>query len=127
MKPFSARALGHCGEDIAARYLEAKGYRILERNYATRYGEIDLVALCCLSEEGGRLVFVEVKTRRNQRCGYPEESITPKKLNHLILACQEYLQSHQKEEVDWQIDVVAIELSPGSPVQVTHLENVTLP
>src|SRR2546428_6795733 len=63
--------LGEEGERAAARFLEARGYRILERNYRTRRGEIDLIA-----EDGRMLVFVEVKVRLDDRFGGPAAAIT---------------------------------------------------
>lgn len=121
----STRSLGRQGEDIAIEYLERKGYRILERNYTTSFGEIDIIATWSPPQEEKRLIFVEVKMRRNRRYGYPEESITLKKLQHLILAGQDYLQKHLKEDIEWQIDVLSIEM--GTKPKITHLENITLP
>ncbi|RCK76292.1 MAG: protein of unknown function UPF0102 [Anaerolineae bacterium] len=121
----STRSLGRQGEDLAVRYLEGKGYQILERNYTTSFGEIDIIAAWSPPCEAKRLVFVEVKMRRNRRYGYPEDSITSKKLQHLILASQDYLQKHLKEDIDWQIDVLSIEM--GLKTQITHLENITVP
>jgi putative endonuclease len=121
----SMHNLGRQGEDLAVKYLERKGYQILERNYTTSFGEIDIVAAWTPPQETKRLVFVEVKLRRNRRYGYPEESVTPKKLQHLILASQDYLQKHLKEDIDWQIDVLSIEM--GTKTKITHLENITVP
>lgn len=121
----STRSLGHQGEDLAIEYLERKGYQILERNYVTSFGEIDIVAAWSPPQETKRLVFVEVKMRRNRRYGYPEESVTPKKLHHLILASQDYLKKHLKEDIEWQIDVLSIEM--GAKTKITHLENITVP
>lgn len=121
----STRSLGRQGEDLAIEYLERKGYQILERNYTTSFGEIDIVAARSTPQETQRLVFVEVKMRRNRRYGYPEQSITTKKLQHLILASQDYLQKHLKEDIDWQIDVLSIEM--GTKTVITHLENITVP
>ncbi|GAB4474388.1 MAG: YraN family protein [Anaerolineales bacterium] len=122
----SLRNLGRRGEELAVAYLEEKGYRILERNYFTSYGEIDIIASYQAPQEVERLVFVEVKARRNRRFGFPEESITPKKLNHLILSCQDYLQKHSKEDSDWQIDVISIEFAAQQEPIITHLDNVTV-
>jgi putative endonuclease len=121
----SMHNLGRQGEDLAVKYLERKGYQILERNYTTSFGEIDIVAAWTPPQETKRLVFIEVKLRRNRRYGYPEESVTPKKLQHLILASQDYLQKHLKEDIDWQIDVLSIEM--GTKTKITHLENITVP
>ena len=68
------QALGAFGERVAAAHLEAKGYRILERNYRRREGEIDIVAV-----SGGCLVFVEVRTRRGKERGSAVESVSPAK------------------------------------------------
>ena len=72
------KRIGNQGEKIAAAYLESKGYRILEQNYHTRFGEIDLVA-----QEGDSLVFVEVKARTSTTFGLPEASVTPAKLEKI--------------------------------------------
>jgi len=66
------KELGDRGEDIAAKYLQQQGYRIVQRNYRSRYGEVDII---CAQQ--GILVFVEVKTRTSNAFGFPEESITP--------------------------------------------------
>lgn len=126
MNPASTRSLGYQGEELAAKYLQSKGYRILERNYFTPYGEIDLIACSELPHDKPCIVFVEVKMRRNRQFGFPETSITPKKLNHLVRACQEYLQKHSIEDFDWQIDVVSIEIGENSRVNIHHIENVTI-
>ena len=73
--------LGARGEDIAAAFLQAHGYTIQRRNYRCRYGEIDLV---CTHD--AVLVFCEVKLRRSNSFGMPEEAITPRKLARLALA-----------------------------------------
>ncbi|MCX8061806.1 MAG: YraN family protein [Anaerolineales bacterium] len=122
----SARSLGYRGEEIAVSYLESKGYKILARNYSTPYGEIDIIACPELPQETQRIVFVEVKMRRNQQFGYPESSVTPKKLNRLIRASRDYIQKHHIEDLDWQIDVVSIEIGQNSSVNIHHIENVTI-
>jgi putative endonuclease len=99
------RQLGRRGEQIAAQHLQQQGYEILTRNWRCEWGEIDIVA-----REGDTLAFVEVRTRRGERFGTPEESITPDKKAHMIAAAQTYLQEQGLEEVDWRIDVTAIEI-----------------
>lgn len=127
MKRYSSKKIGWQGENLAAAYLESKGYQILERNYVTPFGEIDIIASSPSLQESDRLVFIEVKMRRNQRYGYPEASITQNKLNHLIKASLDYLQKHSREEFDWQIDVISIELSSKFEIDIHHFENVTIP
>ena len=115
----SRRALGQLGEALAARELERRGYRIVERNWRCPIGEIDIIA-----EKDGRLVIVEVRTRRGDERGTPQESITPAKQARLIQAAQTYLQEHALDDRDWRIDVVAVELSPrGELLRVGVIEN----
>lgn len=115
-----ARAgLGRRGETLAAEKLAALGYQIVARNYRCAPGEIDLIAL-----RGEVWVFVEVRTRRGKAFGTPEESITPRKRQHLIAAAQSYLQENNLDDADWRIDVVAVELTPqGRLVRVEVIEN----
>ena len=111
----SRQRLGQRGEEIAKRRLESEGYNVLEVNYRAGRVEIDLVA-----EQGGVLVFVEVRTRRGLSYGPPEESITPSKQAHLVAAAHAYLQGHDAAARDWRIDVVAINL--GRDGRVSRLD-----
>jgi putative endonuclease len=113
------QSLGQRGEDYAAQYLIDHGYALLARNWRCPMGEIDLV-----TEKNDRLIFVEVRTRRGDRLGTPEESITPAKRAKLIAAAQTYLAEHGQTERDWRIDVVAIEIgSRGEVKRCTVIEN----
>lgn len=114
--------LGQWGETRAAQYLLEMGYSILTRNYRTPYGEIDLVS-CQETLEGQVLVFVEVKTRAGQAFGYPEESITARKQEHLLAGAQHYLQQHPDWQGGWRIDVIAIQRLQQGSVQIRHFEN----
>lgn len=114
--------LGKWGETQAAQYLAGAGYAILTRNYRTPYGEIDLVSRH-ETLEGQVLVFVEVKTRSSQAFGYPEESITASKQEHLLAGAQYYLQQHSDWEGGWRIDVIAIQRLQQGAVQIRHFEN----
>lgn len=115
-KASAGAALGGAGERLAAGWLEARGYRVLARNWRCVYGELDLIA-----EEAGELVFVEVKTRRGVAHGAPEEAITARKRAHLIDAAQWYLVEHQCEAQPWRIDVIAIQLDGrGKLTDVRH-------
>lgn len=111
--------LGERGEILAAEKLSELGYTLLTRNYRCPYGEIDVIARL-----GETLVFVEVRTRRGQQFGSPEESITARKQAHLIAAAQNYLQENNLSNVSWRIDVVAVELAKnGKLLRVEVLEN----
>jgi putative endonuclease len=100
------KGLGNTGEHLATEKLVSCGYRIVEHNFSCRLGEIDIVA-----EDGDDLVFVEVKTRRGDAYGLPEEAITIRKQRKLIELAFYYLDLHSCVERSWRIDVVAVQLS----------------
>lgn len=106
---------GKEGEELAAKFLEAKGFVILERNFRHGRGEIDLIAQC-----GSLLVFVEVKRRRSSRYGYPEEAVHQAKRNRLRLAAEAYLL-----QKNWigpiRFDVIALLDAEG----LEHFEDVS--
>lgn len=102
----STTAVGRAGEEAACRFLASQGYRILHRNLRFRAGELDVVA-----EEGGTLVFVEVKTRSGSSHGTAAEAVTPRKQAQLVrLACI-YL-ARQGEERPCRFDVVTVAPAP---------------
>lgn len=103
-----ASEVGARGEQVAAEYLQRLGYRILQTNYRTRYGEIDLVC-----QHDGDLVFVEVKARTSYRYGRPEEAITAGKRQRLKLAAALYLQEHAARWRRLRLEMVAVDLTPG--------------
>jgi len=104
------RSLGDRGEDMAAAHLKKQGYKILERNYRTPIGEIDLVA-----RHQGALVFIEVKTRRSRRFGSPQEAVHPAKQERLRNLAEYYLQQQGLGEVMVRFDVVGILWQGGKP------------
>lgn len=117
----SRRLLGQWGENVAALHLEDKGLQILERNWRCALGEIDIVA--CDREE---YVFVEVKTRRGQEMGFPEEGLTEKKARKLLELAQRYLFDHDLDP-DWRVDLVAVELDKsGKLIRCEHIANAIL-
>jgi len=101
-------AFGRQGELEAAAFLEKKGYRILERNYRSRYGEIDIIA-----EDGRVVVFVEVKARGSDRFGAPTASVDERKQKKLLLTAQFYIESRRLFDSDLRFDVVGIETDGG--------------
>lgn len=121
----NAQKIGGQGEALAAAYLQERGYRLIECNARTPYGELDLVMQ--QTEPAPVTVFVEVKTRRSTHFGLPEVAITPRKRQHLLAAAQAYLQAHPQWDGDWRIDVIAI-LWPraAAAVEIAHFENAVL-
>ena len=104
----SAQATGKLGESLAEAYLKKKGYRILERNVRSPFGEIDIVA-----KHDGVLVFVEVKTRKDTSFGLPEEAVDGRKKNQLARLASWYLTRFRKADVQVRFDVLAIDLTPN--------------
>ena len=107
---------GALGEQIACDHLAARGYEIVARNWRCPRGEIDIVA-----RDGACWAFVEVKTRRGLAAGLPEDAMTPRKLARLIELAQTFLAECEAGEVDWRIDLVAIELGRGNAVRRLEL------
>lgn len=102
----SRQGLGRTGERLASEELVRQGYQIVERNFRCSFGEIDIVA-----EDGQELVFVEVKTRRGNAFGLPEDAVTLKKQQKIVQVASYYLDLHMCFERAWRIDVVAVQLS----------------
>lgn len=118
-------SVGAFGEDYACFHLQKLGFRILERNFRARYGEIDIVALPPVDQEEV-LLCIEVKTRTSIQFGTPEEAITKRKLYELIKTSAYYLLLHP-EHVAHRIDVISILCSPAYEVlSLQHFENITL-
>ncbi len=115
-------SLGRAGEDLAAAYLLQRGYTIRQRNWrAPRLGEIDIVA-----QEGDVLTLVEVRTRRGNVYGTPEESLTPAKQQRMALLAECYCQQHQADlpAGGVRIDVVAVEMTAaGRLVRIALIQN----
>ena len=102
------KVLGGQGEQAAAKLLEQRGYRILDRNVRTKLGELDLVA-----RDGGTICFVEVKARRSAAFGLPQEAVTRQKQRHLVRMAQWYLKAKQLTGVSARFDVVALIVGPN--------------
>ena len=116
--------VGRWGEEQAARFLRGRGYTILDRNYHTPAGEIDLIA-SQFDRGVSYLVFVEVKTRSSLKYGYPEQGVTRRKWDHLLEAVKHYLAANPDLEQDWRVDVIAVQRSaPGAEPEIGHFENV---
>ena len=109
------KELGAKGEGIAVRYLKSRGYRILERNYRIRLGEIDIIA-----EQGADLVFIEVKTRSDTLFGSPFDSVTAPKQRQLSKVALEYISKHGCHNRPARFDVVGVLLRGANPTQLQN-------
>lgn len=109
------KALGQQGEEIAVGYLQKEGYGILDRNFRTRYGELDVI---CMKKD--ILVFVEVKTRRSETYGTAEEALTAKKIEHIRKVALHYLNSHPVRHKEIRFDVITILMRNDEP-QLNHI------
>lgn len=101
--PSSRQTFGKHGEEIARCFLEDLGMKTLEENWHCRFGELDLIMM-----EGDELVFVEVKTRRSNQVGFPEEMIDRGKIKRLKTSAEQYIEQHDKQEIFWRFDIIAI-------------------
>ena len=111
------KVTGRHGEKISADYLEKKGYRILERNYLSRYGEIDIIAA-----DDNNIIFVEVKTRVCSPMVTGAESVTSSKQQRVSATASIYLQQNPTE-LQPRFDVIAVEYSKDTFEVTDHIEN----
>lgn len=114
------KILGNLGEEAAVAFLLKRGYKILERNYRKRIGEIDIIAFDNKFDE---YVFVEVKTRKNLNFGYPEESVNQKKKLKIQKTAQWWLLGKKLKDPKWRIDVISILWSEKTPT-IDHIQNI---
>jgi putative endonuclease len=107
---------GKRGENIAASWLTGQGYRIVARNWRRPCGELDLIV-----ERDGEIIAVEVKTRRGDAMGAPEEAVTLSKRRKLIATLQTYLMERGDEQTPYRIDVIAVRLDrSGRWLETVH-------
>ena len=109
---------GKKGEDLAAKYLAQLGYRVLQRNWYCRWGEIDLVA-----KEGGSIIFVEVKYRSAGWFGDPHQAVNAAKLRALRRSIQRYIYLHKLFDQAHRLDVICIRHEKGK-FKLKHYKSV---
>jgi len=114
VSPRDSRSKGASGEEIAAKYLIKKGFKILEKNYNTRLGEIDIIAL-----DKKTVVFIEVKTATQKGFGDPINWVPPRKQVRIIRTSQVYMKNHGTTETLMRFDVVAID----ADMRVNHVRD----
>lgn len=110
--------LGKEGEEFAVNYLQKKGYKIIDRNFECRQGEIDIIA-----KEKNEYVFIEVKTRQNFNYGMPCEAVDERKQKHIWNATKYYIYSHKLEDKFIRIDVIEIYKKQGK-FYLNHIKQI---
>lgn len=114
------KKLGDKGENLALKKLRSKGYRILDRNFRTPEGEIDIIA-----QKNKTLIFIEVKTRSTDKFGLAEEAITPQKIKKIIKAGQKYHSLHPKLPELMRVDAVVIKKTDHQKETLEIIENIS--
>ena len=110
--------LGSIGEDIASEYLNILGYKIIKRNYRSKFGEIDIITI-----KDNILIFVEVKTRINNNYGYPIDSITKLKQKHIYNTAQYFLLNNKISYEEIRIDAIEVYISQNS-FNINHVKGI---
>lgn len=110
--------LGRRGEEAAGRHLLSLGYRILERRYRTRAGEIDFIA-----RDGEAIVFIEVKTRTSLRCGRPAEAVDRRKRARIVRTAALYLARLRVDDIACRFDVVEVMEGPAGALSIRLIRN----
>ncbi|MCJ7773245.1 MAG: YraN family protein [Desulfobacterales bacterium] len=108
---------GRKSESLAVKHLKRKGYKILEQNFRTKMGEIDIIA-----KDKGVIVFVEVKARRSNRFGDPKWAVTYKKQKKISMAALQYLKTTKQSNTSARFDVVSID-SSGDKLAIEVVKN----
>ena len=104
------KEIGNNGENISVKYLTQNNYEIIERNFLCKQGELDIIAKDLNTKE---IVFIEVKTRTNQKYGAPVDAVDRVKQKHIYKAAQYYLYKNHIENVNCRIDIIEVFITRG--------------
>ncbi len=125
--PSEKRQFGDIGEEFAAKYLEQKGYKILERNWRQKWGELDIVAAKAsgiFKSKIQEIVFAEVKTVKDGNMALAAQNVHHWKQQRLIRTAQTYLAQKNISNLPWRIDVLLVDFDPRTRApKIEHLEN----
>jgi len=118
--PTGNKKTGELGEEVATNFLTLRGYRILERNFRCKGGEVDIIA----RDPGDKsLVFIEVKARRGLSYGVPQLAVTPFKQRQISKAALTWLSKNRLHDTNARFDVIAILLHTDGQHAVDHIKN----
>lgn len=112
------KILGAFGEGLACEYLISLGYRVLERNFSCRAGEIDIIAV-----QGDAVVFIEVKTRSSEKYGLPSEAVSATKQRRMVKTALYYLQSNRLLDYMCRFDVIEIIVDEENNHQINLIKD----
>lgn len=115
-RSMNRKELGKWGEKLATKYLKARGYRIVEKNYSCKLGEIDLIA-----EKSNYLVFIEVKTRRSDSFGLPQAAVGYRKQEKIRKVALYYIAFNEDKDQQIRFDVISIMAQDVKP-QIEHFK-----
>lgn len=110
--------IGKRGEEVAVAFLKRKGYKIIQKNYKNKLGEIDIIA-----KDGETLCFIEVKTRTNFKFGFPQEAVTifkQKKINRVALS---YLKQYNLLNISSRFDIISVVLNNRQKFDIEIIKN----
>lgn len=119
------REIGVLGESLAEKYLQQNDYIVVQKNFRTRFGEIDIIAI---SPDKKFLCFIEVKTRKQNLFGSPQEAVDERKTRKILSVAEEFLSSHYKvqdleiKNLNVRFDIISVEITPDN-VRIEHIEN----
>lgn len=111
--------IGKWGENLACKYLEENNYKVIERNFLCRQGEIDIVARDFLNNE---LVFIEVKTRSNFKYGNPADAVDKHKQRHMMQAIKYYLYKNHVQNMPIRVDVLEVYIVQSC--KINHIKQI---
>ncbi|HKK44363.1 MAG TPA: YraN family protein [Balneolaceae bacterium] len=115
----STRQIGSEGEELAAAYLESKGYTILDRNYHFEHAEVDIVAY----DNETYIVFAEVKKRSSNKYGEPEEYVDEQKMENIYKAAEAWIYERRMDGAPVRFDVISIIQKANEAPDIKHFEN----
>ena len=118
------KRLGRWGESRCEKFLAAKGFTTIARNFRCNRGEIDLIAN---DSRNNAVVFVEVKTRRNEKVMKAHEAVTSRKQTKMIRTARHFLREYKIEDRPLRFDVIAVVLGEKGPPEIRHYENAFRP
>lgn len=113
---YQKHEIGKLGEDISCKYLQSLGYKILERNFLCKQGEIDII---CIDKK--ELVFIEVKTRTNRNYGQPVDAVNTPKQKHIYNAVKYYVYARNLEDEYIRIDVIEVYIKDNK-AKINHIK-----